>query len=71
MLFTPGQGLLTLFVGLLFLDFPGKPALEQWVIRRRAVCGVVQWMRRKAGRMPLDLPPRSRPPRRPATPKNP
>jgi hypothetical protein len=56
MLFTPGQGLLTILVGLIFLDFPGKLALELRLVRQRPVVRSINWMRRKANRPPLDLP---------------
>jgi hypothetical protein len=56
MLFVPGQGLLTIFVSLFLLDFPGKHWLQRWVMARPAVHGPVNALRRRAGRPPLDLP---------------
>jgi hypothetical protein len=56
MLVTPGQGVLTILVGLLFLDFPGKFASERWLIARPPVFRAVNWMRAKAGRPALELP---------------
>ena len=56
MLVTPGQGILTILVGLLFLDFPGKFALERWLIERPPVFRMANWMRAKAGRPALELP---------------
>jgi hypothetical protein len=56
MLFTPGQGLLTLFAGLLLLDFPGKRKLEIRLLRKRAVLGAVIWIRKKAKVEPLEWP---------------
>ena len=56
MLFTPGQGLLTVFIGLMLMDFPGKRRLELWVIRRPAIRKAFDWIRSKAGRKPLQLP---------------
>jgi hypothetical protein len=56
MLVTPGQGLLTIPVGLLFLDFPGKFVLERWFARKRPVRAAIGWIRTKAGRQPLELP---------------
>ena len=50
MLFIPGQGLLTIAIGLLLVDFPGKYRLERWLISRRPIIRVVNWMRRRAGR---------------------
>lgn len=56
MLFTPGQGVLTILVGLLFLDFPGKFAAERWLISRPPVFRAVNWMREKASRPALERP---------------
>jgi hypothetical protein len=57
MLFTPGQGVLTILVGLLFIDFPGKFALERRLIAIPAVFQAANWVRAKTGRPPLELPP--------------
>jgi hypothetical protein len=56
MLVTPGQGVLTILVGVTLLDFPGKRALELWIVRQPAVLRVTNWMRAKAHREPLQLP---------------
>ncbi len=56
MLVLPGQGLLTLFVGLMILDFPGKPAFERWLVRKPPVFRAINHMRARAGRRPLELP---------------
>jgi hypothetical protein len=55
MLVTPGQGLLTLLIGFLLVDFPGKYRLEKWLVRRRWVLRPINWMRRRAGRDPLQV----------------
>lgn len=55
MLLTPGQGLITLLVGLMLLDYPGKYQLERWIVSRPSVFGTVNWLRRRAGRDPLVL----------------
>ena len=55
MLFTPGQGVLTIFIGVLLLDFPGKFTLERWLISKRPVRRAVNWMRARSGRPPLRL----------------
>ena len=47
MLFTPGQGLLTLFIGALCIDFPGKRALERRLIRNRRLQRTLNWIRRR------------------------
>jgi hypothetical protein len=59
MLFVPGQGLLTIFMALFLLDFPGKRRLQRWVISRPAVHRPVNALRRRAGRPPLELPVRA------------
>ena len=55
MLLTPGQGLLTLLIGFLMVDFPGKYRLEKWLVRRRYVLRPINWIRRRAGRGPLQV----------------
>ena len=56
MLVLPGQGLLTILVASSLLDFPGKRALELWILRRRPVRLAVAWLRQRAGRPPLIYP---------------
>lgn len=56
MLFIPGQGLLTLVIGLLLMNFPGKRGLEIALIRRRPIRRAVDWIRRRAGAPPLEIP---------------
>jgi hypothetical protein len=60
MVFLPGQGLLTMLVGILLLNFPGKRRLELSLVRRRPILRSINWIRRKAGRPPLALPPATR-----------
>jgi hypothetical protein len=52
----PGQGLLTIFAGLLLLDLPGKRRLELSILRRRPVRAAVDRLRARFGREPLRLP---------------
>jgi hypothetical protein len=56
MLVLPGQGLLTLLVGLVLMDFPGKYAVEKRVVRQPGVLAAMNWLRRRAGHPPLDPP---------------
>lgn len=56
MLVLPGQGLLTILVGLLLADVPGKRKLALKIVRRPAVRSWVTWIREKAGREPLVFP---------------
>lgn len=48
MLFLPGQGLLTIFLGIMLMDFPGKYRLERYLISRGPVLKSINWIRRKA-----------------------
>jgi hypothetical protein len=54
MLFLPGQGLLTIFVGLLLLEFPGKRWLERRLIGWKPIYRAINALRRRAGRPPLE-----------------
>jgi hypothetical protein len=56
MLVIPGQGMLTLVVGLALTDFPGKFRLEQWIVERPSVWRSINWLRRRARREPLQRP---------------
>jgi len=56
MLVLPGQGLLTMFVGFLLLDFPGKYRLERWLVSRPRIHRAINWLRRRRGRPPLIQP---------------
>jgi len=56
MFLTPGQGILTLMIGILLLNFPGKRRLEIRLIRMKPLRRAVDWIRRRAGRRPLELP---------------
>jgi hypothetical protein len=58
MLATPGQGVLSILVGISLLDVPGKRRLELAIIRREPVRKSMNWIREKAGRPPLQLPPK-------------
>ncbi len=57
MLVLPGQGVLTIVVGLMLLDFPGKYEVELWALRRQSVRRAINWIRAKAHRPPLDVAP--------------
>ncbi len=55
MLVLPGQGLITVMLGLAIMQFPGKYTLERWVISRQGVLSAVNWIRRKSGVPELKL----------------
>ncbi|MCK5918167.1 MAG: hypothetical protein KAG34_07060 [Cocleimonas sp.] len=56
MLFTPGQGLLTILVGLGISDFPGKFVLEQKIVRNKKIFNALNWVRKRTGVAPLIYP---------------
>jgi hypothetical protein len=60
MLVLPGQGLLTLLVALLLLDFPGKYRLERRIIGGPRVLGAINALRARWNKPPLEVPPLSR-----------
>jgi hypothetical protein len=55
MLFLPGQGILTMLIGVTMLDFPGKRKLEAKMIGQPAVLSAVNTMRQKFGKPPLTI----------------
>ncbi len=57
MLFLPGQGILTMLIGISMLDFPGKRRVEAKLIGQPTVLGVINGMRRKFEKPPLVLAP--------------
>lgn len=51
----PGQGILTILLGLIMLDIPGKRPLEARIIKRPAVLSAINKLRAKYDKPPLDL----------------
>jgi hypothetical protein len=51
----PGQGLLTILIGAMLIDFPGKRRIEKWLLRRRGVLNTINKLRARYGREPLVL----------------
>jgi hypothetical protein len=49
----PGPGILTLVLGVMLLDFPGKRRLEQWLVRRATVLRAMNRLRQRYGKPPL------------------
>jgi hypothetical protein len=60
MLVLPGQGLLTILIGMSLLNFPGKYVLERRIVGRPGVGRVLNRIRSLAGRPELRLPPAPR-----------
>ncbi len=53
MLFLPGQGILTMVLGLSMLDFPKKHVLIKNLVRRPAIQQGLNWIRAKTNRPPF------------------
>lgn len=53
MLVLPGQGLFTMFIGIMMMNFPGKFKLERWIVERGPVLKSINWLRRRAHHEPL------------------
>jgi hypothetical protein len=49
----PGQGILTILMGVMLIDFPGKHRAELWLVTRKSVFAGVNKLRAKLGRPPL------------------
>lgn len=53
MLFIPGQGILTMVMGLILMDYPGKYSVEKTIIGYPAVFKGLNWLRARADKPPL------------------
>jgi hypothetical protein len=56
MLFLPGQGIMTMLIGVMFLDFPGKYHLERRLVSYGPVFRSINWLRHQTKRDPLNRP---------------
>jgi hypothetical protein len=56
MLVLPGQGIITILIGITLISFPKKRAIECRIIELRAVVRTINWMRTRADKPPLELP---------------
>lgn len=56
LLVVPGQGLLTIIVGLTVMNYPGKFRLERWLVMRPHVLPALNWLRERYGYAPLEDP---------------
>jgi hypothetical protein len=55
MLVLPGQGVITILIGILFLDFPGKYQLERRLIQQKNIQSAIAWIRKRTGQPPLKF----------------
>ncbi|HIB27886.1 MAG TPA: hypothetical protein EYO47_01285 [Candidatus Thioglobus sp.] len=53
MLVTPGQGIITILLGLFLMEFPGKRKLELKFIKHNPTFRALNWLRNKAGKSPF------------------
>jgi hypothetical protein len=53
MLVTPGQGIITILLGLFLMEFPGKRKLELKFIKHNPTFKALNWLRNKAGKSPF------------------
>ncbi len=51
----PGQGLLTILLGVMLLDFPGRHRLEQKLLSRPGIVNTINGLRKRFGKPPLKL----------------
>ena len=55
MLLTPGQGILTIIIGIILMDFPYKYKIEQWIISHPAILRSINKLRVKAKQSPIEV----------------
>jgi hypothetical protein len=51
----PGQGLLTILLGIMLLDFPGKSTLERKLLSRPEIVKTINRLRDRFHKQPLEL----------------
>jgi hypothetical protein len=56
MIFTPGQGILAIALGVSLLDFPGKRRLQRKLLGNPKLLRTINKLRVRAGRQPLEAP---------------
>jgi hypothetical protein len=57
----PGQGVLTILLGVMLVDFPGRRKVEHWLVTRHGVIAAMNRVRRRFSKPPLREPSPSRP----------
>jgi len=53
----PGQGIITMLIGIMLMNFPGKRRIATAIVRQPAIFKSINWTRAKALTPPLLLPP--------------
>ena len=54
MLVTPGQGIISILLGLFLMEFPGKRKLELKLINHEPTFKTLNWLRSKVNKSPFD-----------------
>ena len=55
MLLIPGQGILTIVIGIILIDFPYKYKIERWIISHPAILKSINQLRTKAKQSPIKI----------------
>jgi archaellum biogenesis protein FlaJ (TadC family) len=55
MLVLPGQGILTMLIGFVLIDFPNKYQMERWLVSLPRVLKTMNWFRRRSHKKPLII----------------
>ena len=55
MLVLPGQGIITILIGISCMDFPRKHRLMDALVRRPGVVSTLNWLRKKQNKPPFAL----------------
>ena len=55
MLVLPGQGILTIITGLVFMDYPGKYKFERKLLRQKGVINSKNWIRSRLSKPSLKI----------------
>ena len=55
LLLLPGQGILTILIGLIIMDFPYKYKVEIWIIKHPFILRVINKLRSKVKQQPLEI----------------
>lgn len=56
MLLLSGQGFITILIGIMMLNFPGKFTLEQRIVQQPIVLRAINWIRAKTDQPELQVP---------------
>ena len=55
MLVLPGQGLFTIFIGLMMSNYPGKYYIEKKIIAIPSILKTINWLRKKSNKEPIII----------------